>query len=89
MRVKTIKVVRSLPDAMGLLNNLSSKADSYKPCAAGLLAWTSEAEALVTKLANNATSSFNPSSWEDRQAVNELVAKGIVAKLNVSTYKDR
>ncbi|KAH7712706.1 hypothetical protein AAVH_19943 [Aphelenchoides avenae] len=88
VRVKTIELVRSLQDAMGLLSNLSNNPENYKPCAADLAAWTSEVDAIATKVVDNATSSINPSSWEERQAVHEHVAKDIVAKLNASTYKD-
>lgn len=88
MRNKTIEMIRSLADSMSLLNNLSSKADIYKPCAASYPAWTSKVEAIVTYVISNATSSLNTSSWEDRQGLHKLVAQGIIAKLDASTYTD-
>jgi hypothetical protein len=87
MRLKMVELVRLVKDAMGLLSNLSSNVDNYKPCAAGLSAWTSELGTIATSVVDTAVRRFNTSSWEDRQGLHEFIAKGIVAKLNGSVYK--
>lgn len=81
-------MIGSLMDAMDALNNLSSKADIYKPCPASYPAWTSTVEAIAKNVVNNATTSLNASSWEDRKGLHKLVAERIVAKLDASTYAD-
>lgn len=88
MRRKTFYVVRSVKKAMSVLSNLTNKADIYKPCAASNPTWTSEVNTIALSVVDSATISINASSWEERKGVHERVAKGIVAKLNASTYKD-
>ncbi|KAH7715715.1 hypothetical protein AAVH_16896 [Aphelenchoides avenae] len=73
---------------MSVLSNLTNKADIYKPCAASNPTWTSEVNTIALSVVDSATISINASSWEERKGVHERVAKGIVAKLNASTYKD-
>lgn len=93
VRRKTVEVIRSVQDAMFLLTNLSSKTESYKPCAPSYPAWFSEADAIAKHMVANVTPACNgvcdkPLSWEDRRGIHETVAKGIVLKLNASTYSD-
>ncbi|KAH7715718.1 hypothetical protein AAVH_16899 [Aphelenchoides avenae] len=73
---------------MSVLGNLSSKGDIYKPCAAGLDAWRAEVDEIATSVVHDAVNSINASSWRARQSVHDIVSKGIVKKLDASTYND-
>ncbi|KAH7715716.1 hypothetical protein AAVH_16897 [Aphelenchoides avenae] len=88
MRLRAVEMVRSAKDAMSLLDNLTDKADIYKPCTASYPAWTTEVQAIGISVVGNATRSINASTWQAREPVHELVANGIVTKLNGSTYSD-
>lgn len=85
--LKTVEAVHSVKQAIVLLDHLSSKPGNYEPCAADLPAWASTVDSIATSVVDDATTTINPRSWEDRRDLHELVAKGIVAGLGGSTYE--
>ncbi|KAH7695068.1 hypothetical protein AAVH_37878, partial [Aphelenchoides avenae] len=79
---KTVQVLRSVKDGMGLLTNLSSEAGEREPCAMEPdTAWSEKINSYAKRIIDAKMEYLKPQSWEDRQELHGAVAKDIVRRL--------